>query len=132
MGSVNVQTSKLKYAVLLLFGFFALNAGAAGKANLCSKIRGTDLVFPKDAELRILAYDVKTKTYTINSYKFPGEDSSNVTPEALAEAVPKVKRMKDILRQNPEEIVDAVYKAAVNIPTLFPKEMEARVGCTEK
>lgn len=126
----------LKYTLLFLSSILAFTtpatAAAADKAILCSKIRGTDLVFPKGADLRVLAYDVKTKTYTINSFKLPGEDSSRVTPEALANAVPAVKRMKDVLRKNPEEILDAVYKAVIDIPTLFPKELDARVGCTEK
>lgn len=115
--------------VTLIVLLMSSSPSFAGAAKACPDVRGTDLVFPKGRELRVLRYDEESDTYEIGSQNFPGEDPSTVTPDALAQTVPKVREIKRELREHPEEIIDAVYKPEADVPTLTTKQLAQRKLC---
>lgn len=126
---------KVVFFILLLFpvlGFAKVALPVAAVSTICPANRGTDLVFPKKSEFKIVSYDKKTKTYAIESVQLPGEGESHITPEALVEGVSKLKNRLFYLREHPEEILEEVYVSASDIPTLFDRELKAREGCMNK
>ena len=141
LGQNNVGVLGMKFwsinSIFFLLSFicalvFTTEASGAEKVKICSTAPGKDLVFPKNVEMKIESYDPKTKTYSATTFRLPGEDETIVTLDALAEAIPKLKRRISELRRNPESIVDEVYTPTFDVIALLPTERDARAGCTEK
>lgn len=119
----------LIYPLLLALPASAGQKQKPAVAHTCPATDGTDLVLPKGAKYQILSYDEATKTYKVYSTKFTAEGDSSVTLEGLAKGIKEVRDRKYEIAKKPDDIVDSVYTLDNDVPTLFPKEIEARRGC---
>lgn len=123
-------------SALILFATFILTLAGSLPAEAktavlrkCPKTNGTDLKIPKGAKYQIHSYDEATNSYQVYHTTFTAEGDSWVTLEALAAAVPAIKAIEADLHKKPDDIVDGVYTLEKDVPTLFPKERNARRDC---
>lgn len=85
---------------------------------------GTELPFKKGTVIEIESYDPATRTYTVNSTNFPGEDSSYVSAESMARSVEAVD-LKRILK-SPTSIVGNQYEIRSPLAGFTQQELQMR------
>lgn len=113
-------------------GLAVVFLASGARAADCSGNRGHELSFPKGKKVRVVGYDKSSRTYTIQSYNFPGEGNWKVLPESLRESIPSLNSIDSVLKSKPDDIVDEVYITEKDIPTMFESEVSARVECLSK
>lgn len=125
------MSSKLLTSLLAVA--FALPASATEIASeqvkLCRTKMGTDLKYPAKTKFQIVKYDANTDTYDIQSPELPGEGISIVAFQTIMKNVKEVRAIESLVKRKSEDIVDNIYTSDNELPTLFPKEKEAREGC---
>lgn len=112
--------------VLLLCALPALAADR--KADPCAT-KGTNLAYPKGKKIEIVAYHASSATFEIQSPDFPGEGTSFVTFDGLADGVKAVRTKRGAIAADPASLKGAIFTTDKPIPTLFERETEARAEC---
>ncbi len=90
-------------------------------------IFGSDIAFGGSTQVKFLSYDLPTRTYSAISYRFPGEGSVSVTPEAIARAIKGVSLEQ--IQRDPEALLRVRFltvDADKELTTLMPSEKRAR------
>lgn len=85
---------------------------------------GTELPFKKGTVIEIESYDPATRTYTVNSTNFPGEDSSYVSAESMARSVDAVDLKR--IQKSPTSIVGNQYEIRSPLAGFTQQELQMR------
>lgn len=109
----------MKYIVIVLSAIFSITCYAEDLKF------GSDLSISKGFEIRILNYDKTKRLYEIESVKFPGEDSSLVSLEALDLSI---KLNKDFVtaKSRPDILLGKVFILSKDLPTFTEDEAKKR------
>jgi hypothetical protein len=85
---------------------------------------GSDAAIRPQTEIEVRSFDKKSKTFAVFSVRLPGEGDSNVSAEALAQAIPSLN-LAD-LKSKPKEQIGNHYKLVKPLRNFTRAELSLR------